>query len=205
MNFLTQSYLAGTSEDRIFGSLLGGNIKVNTYHKYNSETLEGIELNRRINDFMFNHPSYFKSKDRLNPKFRKHAQLLVSIFYDHFFAAGWNNYSNQPLDIYSENIYQILRNKIAILPYKLRMIYPVMTGSNWLTSFSTLKGTHASIKEMVHICTFQSNLEYAFMDLMEKYPLYKDDFNTFFPDLINFVGNTHQFDNKQSYAMVKAG
>jgi acyl carrier protein phosphodiesterase len=204
MNFLTQTYLAGSSEDRIFGSLLGSNIKVNTYFKYNSETLKGIDLSKRINEFTFNHPSYFKSRERLNPKFRKYAPLLIGIFYDHFLAAGWKDHANTPLDMYAENIYQILRNKSSILPYKLKIISPVMTGSNWMTSFATLKGTHASIKEMIHICTFQSNLEYAFMDLMEKYPLYKDDFKALFPELKDFVSKVERFENKEAYTMVKA-
>jgi acyl carrier protein phosphodiesterase len=201
MNFLAHSYFAGSSEDRLFGSLLGGNIKVNTYHKYNNETLGGVNLSKRINEFTFSHPSFFKSKDRLNPKFRKHAQLLITIFYDHFLAAGWNDYSDTSLEIFSENVYQTLKNKLSVLPYKLKIIYPVMSGSNWLRNFSTLKGTHASIKEMINICTFQSNLEYAFMDLMEQYPLYKDDFNTFFPELIDFVGKSDHFENKENYAM----
>jgi acyl carrier protein phosphodiesterase len=187
MNFLIHSYLSGSSEDTIFGSLLGDKIKGNTYHKYNDGTITGILLSKRINEFMENHPCFERGRARLNPKFRKQAKHILNIFYDHFLARSWADYSTISLQEYSEEVCHLLLKRYRIMPYKLKLIYPYIDSSNWIANIATVKGAHASMKELIDLGIFRANIEYSMLELTEKYTQYKEDFAVLFPDLINFV------------------
>jgi acyl carrier protein phosphodiesterase len=187
MNFLVHSFLSGPSEDIIYGSLLGDKIKGNTYHKYNDETKKGILLSKKINEFIFNHPDFIKGQSRLNPKFRKNAKHILTIFYDHFLARNWGNYSGIPLEEYSEEVCYLLLKRYRIMPHKLKQIYPFIDGSNWITNFATVKGAHASMRELINIGVFRANIEYSMMELTEKYDQSRKDFVILFGDLINYV------------------
>jgi acyl carrier protein phosphodiesterase len=187
MNYLSLSLLAGPSEDKIFGSFLGNNIKVNSYHKYNEETLDGVRLNKRIDDFTNSHPSFQKSIERLSPKFRKYGKPLIRLFYDHFLAANWNKYSKRPLKEHASYIYEVLSNRSAILPYKAGKIFPMMIKTDWLHSQAELKGTFLCMKDLIRLTILQSTQENAFTELMENYQQFREDFEAFFPDLCRFV------------------
>jgi acyl carrier protein phosphodiesterase len=187
MNFLIHTYLSGSSEDAIFGSLLGDKIKGNTYHKYNDATVTGILLSKKINEFMENHPSFERGRARLNPKFRKQEKHILNIFYDHFLARSWADYSTISLQEYSEEVCHLLLKRYRIMPYKLKLIYPYIDGSNWIANIATVKGVHASMKELIDLGIFRATIEYSMLELTEKYTQYKEDFAALFPDLINFV------------------
>jgi acyl carrier protein phosphodiesterase len=187
MNFLIHSYLSGPCEDTIFGSLLGDKIKGTTYHKYNPEIVKGILLSKKINAFISDHSSFKNSQSRLNPKFRKHAKHILDVFYDHFLARSWSDYSEISLDEYSEEVCHLLLKRYRIMPYKLKLIFPYIEGSNWIANFATVKGAHASMRELINIGVFRASIEYSIIELTEKYNQYKEDFTILFADLINFV------------------
>src|SRR5258708_9145485 len=91
---------------------------------YGDGIAKGIELHRAIDEFTDHHPVVKLSKNRLRPKYRHYSGVIVDIFYDHFLAANWNTYSEEPLDRYAARVYQIVLEHKTILPERLHQILP---------------------------------------------------------------------------------
>jgi acyl carrier protein phosphodiesterase len=57
----------------------------------------GAETHRLIDAFTDCHPVVRRSIGRFVPPFRRFGGILVDVFYDHFLAVDWINYSEVPL------------------------------------------------------------------------------------------------------------
>ena len=92
-------------------------------------------MHREIDTYTDNHPIVRKSKRRLDPKYRHYSGVIIDILYDHFLAKNWGYYSDIPLDIYADNVYTYLNNKIDSFPEKVQYILPYMIQHNWLFNY----------------------------------------------------------------------
>lgn len=95
----------------------------------------GLHLHRRIDSLSQNSPHTRQSRQRLDPKFGHGRGIIVDIFYDHFLAANWLDYSQTPLENYAEDTYKLLQASHQQLPQGLQQIAPRMIEYNWLVSY----------------------------------------------------------------------
>ena len=103
MNFLAHLYLSGDNEQIIVGNFIGDFVKGrNALQTFDPTIALGIELHRAIDQFTDTHPVVRSSKDRLRPKYRHYAGVIVDIFYDHFLARKWNDYHKTPLPEFAQ-------------------------------------------------------------------------------------------------------
>ena len=103
MNFLAHIYLSGDNDLLKIGNFMADSIRGNSYENYPDEIKKGILLHRSIDSFTDMHPVYRKSKHRLHEKYGHYSGVIMDIFYDHFLAKNWANYSNKKLEEYAEN------------------------------------------------------------------------------------------------------
>ena len=95
----------------------------------------GLHLHRRIDSLAQNSPHTRRSRQRLAPKFGHGRGIIVDIFYDHFLAANWCDYSPVPLESYAADFYTLLQSSHQQLPDGLKQITPRMIEYNWLVSY----------------------------------------------------------------------
>ena len=108
MNFLAHLYLSGNNKEVILGNFIADAVKGKELNRYKEQVQVGIRLHRAIDTYTDKHPVVEKSKERLRGKYHKYAGVIVDMFYDHFLAANWNEYSNEPLNKFTSNAYRIL-------------------------------------------------------------------------------------------------
>jgi len=190
MNHLVNLYLSRNLGEKMLGCMIGEIVRTSNTDKYTQNIIDGIELNKKISQFVKEHPAYERSRMKLNPKYSKHSGKIIDIFYDHFLAANWNKYSNDSLQEFSKGAYQFIEENHSILPYKLRKLISVMINDNWLVKFASVNGTHTFMREITRRDTFQTNLEYSLEDLINQYNSFKEDFEELFPQLIQYVHET---------------
>jgi acyl carrier protein phosphodiesterase len=183
VNFLAHLYLAGDREDLIIGNFIADHIKGETMMKYNNGVRQGIIMHRAIDYYTDTHPVVKQSVQRLRPKYRKYSGVIVDMFYDHFLAKGWINYSIKSLKDFTESRYRVLFDNISLLPPRSQRILPYMANQNWLAGYAELDGLHSALSGMSRRTTFESNMELAINDLSINYVDYKNEFEEFFPDL----------------------
>jgi acyl carrier protein phosphodiesterase len=187
MNHLVNLYLSRNLGEKMLGCLIGEIVRTSNFDKYTQNIVDGIELNKKISNFVKEHPVYERSRMKLNPKYSKHSGKIIDIFYDHFLAANWSKYSNDSLANFAKESYSFIEENHGILPYKLRKLISVMMNDNWLVNYSSVQGIHNFMREITRRDTFQTNLEYSLEDLINNYNEFKLDFEEIFPQLVQYV------------------
>ena len=187
MNFLSHLYLAGASEGLIIGNFIADSVKGSAMNKFSTEVQKGIILHRKIDSFTDSHPIVEQSKQRLREKYKKYASVIIDIYYDHYLAKNWSNYSDVELRNFTQNIYTIIKNNHSILPEKSAHFTKYMLQYDILFAYSKLEGIERVLSGMARRASFQSNMEYAIHDLKENYLLFENEFKLFFPELKQYV------------------
>ena len=186
MNFLAHLYLSPTNSDILLGNFFADGILGNQFQHYNQDIKNGIILHREIDTFTDNHPITKQSKRRLHDRYRLYKGIIIDIFYDHFLAKNWYNYSVIPLDIYVDSIYALLQKEYKTLPEKTQHMLPYMMEYNWLFNYQYKEGIQRVLNGMNNRTKNKSQMNLALEDLDLHYTEFENDFTLFFKDLIQF-------------------
>jgi acyl carrier protein phosphodiesterase len=186
MNFLAHVYLSGDNPKIMLGNFIGDFVKgKQALNSFEKEIILGIALHRHIDAFTDTHEIVHESKKRLRLKYRHYANVIVDVFYDHFLAKQWNEYHTRPLQEYSASVYKTIQSFNDILPGGAKYMLPHMIAGNWLLNYGKIEGIGRALSGMSQRTTYESKMEQAVNDLREHYDLFKDEFDRFFPVLID--------------------
>ena len=189
MNFLAHLKLSGDHEHIMLGNFIADHIRGNKIEKFPKEVVDGIMLHRKIDYYTDHHPEFMKTRARLHTKYHKYAGVIADIFYDHFLAKNWDNYSDFYLSSFTSYSYGILLRNYSLLPSKTKKILPFIIMQNWLTSYAKMEGLRRSFQIMARRANYKSNMEFVVDDLIDDYELYEAEFKAFFPDIASYCQN----------------
>jgi len=187
MNYLAHLYLAGDSPESILGNLIGDFLKGTTVDRYSESIRKGIQLHKQVDRYTDLHDIVRKSKQLISPVNKRYAGIIVDVFYDHFLAKNWSNYSSVPLNSFTSNVYQVLQDNYEILPDSLKRVAPTMIAENRLMSYVKISGMSTALKRISERLKRENSLENAVEDLKANYERFEADFVNFFPDLTDYV------------------
>lgn len=187
MNFLAHLYLSGDDEQLMIGNFIADSVKGSSFNAYPPGIAKGIRLHRAIDFYSDNHPVFLKSVIRLRPKYRKYAGVIVDIFYDHFLAKNWKEYSDKPLEQYASEVHALMLKNILHFPERSIMFLKYAMRTNRMVSYATLQGIEETLYGMSRRTTFKSNMELSLDDLKENYPLFENEFREFFEEARMYV------------------
>ena len=100
MNFLAHLYLSKNHTNILIGNFIADGIRGNQFTHLHPEIQQGIVLHRHIDTYTDAHPIVRKSKRRLHERYGHYDGVIIDLFYDHFLARNWSQYSAIPLDVY---------------------------------------------------------------------------------------------------------
>lgn len=184
MNFLAHAFLSGNDPDVLFGNFVADSIKGNMIERYSDKVRQGVVIHRAIDNFTDHHPVVRKSIERLQPSFRKYSGVVTDIYFDHFLAKYWNDYSDQDLAAFASRVYKLLIMRYALLPPRSKRILPWMIAQNWLVGYANLNDLQRVFYVMSRRARFDSGMDQAVVFLKIHYGEFRDDFRIFFPELI---------------------
>ncbi len=187
MNFLAHLYLSGNDDDIIIGNFIADMVKGRQINGYRSGIVEGIKLHRKIDDYTDAHPVVRQSKARLRGKYRLYSGVVVDMYYDHFLAKNWQQYSDYDLGEYVGRAYGILSSSMDILPERARYILPFMIDNNWLVNYADPEMLSHNFGGMARRTPFDSKMETAVDELLQNYEEFGSEFRAFFPELKEYV------------------
>lgn len=170
------------------GNFIADAVKGSRLNDYADEIRKGISLHRRIDAFTDAHDVVRKSKSRLYAKYHKYANVIVDIFYDHFLAVQWNNYSSIPFREYCDNIYAMLSDHQPVFPAKSYAFFQYLKMTDIFFHYQSLKGISIALAGLSRRTTFTSNMHLAHKDLRKDYDLFKIEFELFFSDIRREIG-----------------
>jgi acyl carrier protein phosphodiesterase len=135
MNYLAHLYLSDPNPLAWAGSLMGDFIKGTVPENFPAELSRHLKLHRHIDSLTQNSEIFQTSRRRLDPRFRYARSILVDVFYDHFLACRWGDYSTQPLENFSQDVYAGLQSCYDFLSPGLQQQLSRMIEYDWLTSY----------------------------------------------------------------------
>jgi acyl carrier protein phosphodiesterase len=190
MNYLAHIYLSGDDERIKIGNFIADGIKGNKYKSYPKNIQLGILLHRKIDWFSDNDDIVKRSKRRLDKRYGHYKGVIIDIFYDHYLAKNWKNYSDVPLKEYTHEFYTILQDNIELLPERIQYLMKYMINDDWLSNYANLNGIERVLIGMNRRTKEVSKMDLAIHDLETKYEEFEEDFELFFNRLSNFSDKT---------------
>ena len=136
MNYLAHLYFSDPNPLAWSGSLMGDFVKGVVPATLPKELARHLKLHRHIDSLTQRSDIFQTSRRRLDPRFRYGRSILVDIFYDHFLACRWGEYSDQPLAEFAWEIYAGLQSCYDHLSPALQQQLPRMIKYDWLTSYA---------------------------------------------------------------------
>ncbi len=183
MNFLAHIYLSGDNDAVKIGNFMADSIRGRQFENFPPDIKKGILLHRAIDSFTDAHPIYRKSKHRLHDKYGHYSGVIMDIFYDHFLAKNWNNYSDIPLEPYAKTFYNLLTDRIDSLTDRAKGMLPYMIGRNWLVSYASIEGLEMIMFQMDHRTKNRVAMHESIVELKQHYELFDAEFMLFFEAL----------------------
>jgi acyl carrier protein phosphodiesterase len=183
MNFLAHIYLSGDNDLLKIGNFMADSIRGHGYDDYPTEIRKGILLHRSIDSFTDMHPIYRQSKHRLHKKYGHYSGVIMDIFYDHFLAKNWKNYSDVKLEEYAEKFYLLLKDNYEVLTERAKGMMPYMIGRNWLVSYATIEGLEMIMFQMDYRTKHRVAMDESTVELKLYYTEFEKEFTLFFEEL----------------------
>lgn len=187
MNFLAHTFLSGDSDEILIGNFIADFIKGNHFEDYTATIVDGIFLHRKIDSYTDQHPIVKQSVHRLRPDYSKYSGVIVDIYYDHFLATNWVKYTNVSLKEHCDKVYEVFQKNHDILPPRVQEILPHMVNHNWLENYAHLENIEKALIRVGQRAKYNPNIERAIHNLEKDYQYFDEEFQKFFPDLVNHV------------------
>jgi acyl carrier protein phosphodiesterase len=191
MNFLAHIYLSGVSDEILIGNFIGDYVKGKDYLHYPAGIRQGIMLHRNIDTFTDKHPITSSSRAFVRDKYGKYSGIVVDIFYDHFLASHWSNFSDRTLHRFIHSKYDILSSYFFIFPEGVKSFFPYFVRSNWLEAYSTFDGLESVLRRMAYRTSLPEFSEYAIWQLRNNYEIMSNSFIAFFNEIVDYVTSEH--------------
>lgn len=187
MNFLAHLYLAERTPESVVGNLLADFVNGEYRDHYSEAISRGIFTHRQVDRFTDSHPVFLQSVRRIPDDFRLLKGIMIDVFYDHFLAKNWKDYSDISLESFCDYAYGILLDYRPSAPLKMRKMIPLMIKHNWLLSYREISGIGMALKGLSGRLSRRNNLGESVIELERNYRELEEDFRKFFPELIEFV------------------
>lgn len=183
MNFLAHIYLSGEKKPVQVGNFMADSIRGKKYLDYSPDLQKGILLHRFIDTYTDAHPVFRQSTKRLHKNYSHYSGVIVDIYYDHFLACNWSEFSETPLLDYTLDFYKTLDAYYHVLPLNVKKLMPYLIADNWLYNYANLEGIARVLNGMNRRTGNRVGMHAAIDDLRLHYEAFEEEFRTFFADL----------------------
>ena len=194
MNFLAHLFLSGPDpadpayDDFVVGNFIADSVPGRQLENYAPGVQAGIRLHRAIDTFTDAHPVVRQSTARLREAgYGKYAGVISDMFFDHFLAQNFLEFSDESLADFTQRLYALLLARQAEFPAKVQHFLPYMVQHNWLLHYAEPAGLSRALSGLSRRATAGSNMETAVEELHRNYAAYEADFRAFFPKLQAYV------------------
>jgi acyl carrier protein phosphodiesterase len=192
MNWLAHLLLSEPDVESRLGNLLADIVKGSVREQLNSNIQHGIKCHLVIDKFTDSHIIVQRSKDLINPSYRRFAGVLVDVFYDHYLAKNWSEYSHVSLDEFTAEIYKSFQSYQGEIPVKVAEMITRVAVEDWLGAYRNVAGVENTLERISKRLSMRERifiLTPAVSELITHYDAFEHDFQEFFPELISHVQN----------------
>jgi len=189
MNFLAHLFLSGEDPEIQTGNLLGDEVKGRSFENFPERIKIGILLHRFIDNHADTHRVNLEVKKSLYPQMGKYAGVALDIYYDHFLAKHWHEFSEVDINEFVLSAYDNVQLFSDLFSEKSREMLSLMRRYNWLVNYAELEGIKSTFNGMAKRLGNISGMEYAYDALEKHYATIEGSFRDYFPELVRNANN----------------
>lgn len=189
MNYLSHLFLSFENEPITVGNFIADFVKGKKYLDYPEGIQQGILIHREIDHYADNHPIFLDGKRRLAVDYRHYAGVIMDIYYDHFLAKNWAEYSDEDLKTFCTRQYQLLNDHQGLMPEKCSYLLGYMESGDWLYNYQYMEGIQFALSGMARRTSFRSGMEKAVKNLTDDYDRFEREFQLFFKEILSHIHN----------------
>ena len=186
VNYLAHIYLSFDDPQLSLGNFIADRVRGKDYLHYPERVQQGILLHRAIDTFTDSHTIPRASSKRLHSRYHHYSRVIVDIYYDHFLARLWAEYSEKPLEDFTHHFYTLLQDNLDWLPKAIQHMSSYMIADNWLLNYREFEGLERVFQGMNRRTSMKSGMDTAVEELELHYADFEAEFRPFFEDLIIF-------------------
>jgi acyl carrier protein phosphodiesterase len=183
LNYLAHLFLAGDNAESLIGNLAGDFVKGPLGDRFPPEISEGIRNHRRVDAFTDSHPAVAAFRRVLVPEHGHYARIISDVFFDHFLATRWSDYSAETLEAFLARVFATIDPHAAQLPERLALVYPRMRDERWLHSYGSIDAIRKTLFYLSKRLSRQPHMETAARHLIDSRVELDALFVEFFADL----------------------
>lgn len=187
MNWLAHLHLSEPAAEFRLGSLLPDLVPKTELVLLPAVFQSGIDRHQQVDIFTDSHPLFRRSIARMEPPYRRFGGILVDIFYDHYLASHWEEYSAFPLPGFIADIYSGFEKQRHLVPEITRLRLQRMQAEDWLSSYGEIAGIAKTLERVSHRLSRPTALAGAVAILEKRYDAFYGDFSAFYPELQQHV------------------
>lgn len=187
MNYLAHAYLSFNNPGVLTGNMISDYVKGKKKFDYPTDIQKGIALHRDIDAFTDDHIATKEAKEIFRPAYRLYCGAVMDVVYDHFLATDSNEFSEESLFAFSQQVYKTLDEYVAYLPTKFAISFPFMKKQNWLYNYNSKWGTEKSLGGLVRRAVYLTESETAFSLFEQHYQLLQRCYRQFWTDVKPFA------------------
>ena len=183
MNYLAHLYFSQPTPTAWAGSLMGDFVKGEIAPCYPPDLIAHLRLHRRLDAYTQQSVSFQASRRRLDPRFRYGRSILVDVFYDHFLACRWGEFSSESLEQFAQRVYRGLQQCERYLPAPLQQNLPRMIADNWLCSYRSPQTVARVLRRLEERLRHRLPLAEGSAELQRLRPALEEDFMAFMEEV----------------------
>jgi acyl carrier protein phosphodiesterase len=113
----------------------------------------------------------------------------VDIFFDHFLASNWSEYSPVTLRQFAKQAHYVFLTNFFMLPMRVKQFLPFLIQHRRLESYSEKENLFQVLEIMSNRTSLPSNSAWAMEMLHQEYHQFESLFRSFFAELTSYVEN----------------
>ena len=189
MNYLAHAYLSFNDPEILVGNLISDFVKGKRKFEYPPVIQQGIMLHRFIDTYTDEHPATKEAKEIFRPHYRLYSGAFVDVVYDHFLATDENEFTENTLFNFSQQVYAVLEKYQPWFPEKFAAMFPYMKKQNWLYHYRTMQGTEKSMGGVVRRAVYLTESDTAVLLFKKCYQPLQQCYRQFWQDAKPFIRN----------------
>lgn len=165
------------------GNFIADTIRGKEIDSLPEDVYTGVKIHHLIDEFTDGHAQVLESRKLLYPYFGKYAAVVQDVYYDHFLAKYWNNYSPIELPFFCTEVYNVLEKSKHLYNERALRTLKYMSAQNWLLSYANLDGLDRALSGLSRRASFDNNMNNSIPPLLKHLDSLESQFREFFPEL----------------------
>ena len=187
MNWLAHLYLSESNAQFRVGNLLPDLASAAQLASLPETYQMGIRCHRQIDRFTDSHPRVRSCVRRFPPPHRRFGGVLTDVYFDHFLARDWADYSTVSLPDFICEIYRDIETCSSVIPAEANRPLQRMREENWLGSYQRIEGVTDILGRIGRRLRQPLDLTDSLPVFQKHETAFLDDFQAFFPELLAHV------------------